>query len=413
MAKQWLILAALSFLFQDGKRDPAQGHPKVDQKRVDQAIEKGIRNLKERVSSLQSWKHFRYDMRHDELVLWSFVHAGVPEEDPEFQRLLTKTLDSPIERTYLAALRAMVLEEVDRLRYQMQIARCAQFLIDNQCSNGQWFYGEPSEYVDDIPTGGAKRDVATKGEAANRGDGRREKPRVVRKITLEQKRKGPWQGDNSNTQYAALGLRACHDAGIVLPKAVVVQAARWWEESVKRDGSWCYGGRDHHAEGYGSMSAGAVGSLVILNYILGQNWKNDRTVVRGLEWLRDNFTVKENPGKVEHAPHSSAWHHYYYLYALERAGVLYGTETLGSHEWYPEGANYLLDAQRSDGSWGSGGGRGGGRGPGGRGRGPGRFPGFGGDASVADTCFAILFLRRATRPLQDVPTVDDKRRHEK
>ena len=45
----------------------------------------------------------------------------------------------------------------------------------------------------------------------------------------------------------------------------------------------------------------------------------------------------------------------------------------------------LLDAQEADGSW-----------------------GFKSDidSPVWDTCFAILFLRRATRPLNDVASVD-------
>jgi hypothetical protein len=32
----------------------------------------------------------------------------------------------------------------------------------------------------------------------------------------------------------------------------------------------------------------------------------------------------------------------------------------------------------------------------------------GGDHAIWDTCFAILFLRRATRPLDDVATIDKK-----
>ena len=51
--------------------------------------------------------------------------------------------------------------------------------------------------------------------------------------------------------------------------------------------------------------------------------------------------------------------------------MLFGTETLGSHKWYPEGAEALLALQQADGGWGS----------------------------DIDTCFAILFLTRATRKL--------------
>jgi hypothetical protein len=74
----------------------------------------------------------------------------------------------------------------------------------------------------------------------------------------------------------------------------------------------------------------------------------------------------------------------YYLYALERAGMLTGVEKIGSHDWYAEGAKYLLDHQRADGSW----------------------PGGEEEEAVWNTCFAILFLKRSTRPLIDVPSVD-------
>ena len=62
--------------------------------------------------------------------------------------------------------------------------------------------------------------------------------------------------------------------------------------------------------------------------------------------------------------------------ALERAGMLFGTETMGDKYWYPEGAKVLCDIQKGGGAWGDG---------------------------TRDTCFAILFLKRATRPL-DVAT---------
>jgi hypothetical protein len=80
----------------------------------------------------------------------------------------------------------------------------------------------------------------------------------------------------------------------------------------------------------------------------------------------------------------------YFLYALERAGILCGVEKFGPHRWYAEGAQALVRDQKPDGSWLS--------------------PHPHGDRSrelnsVWDTCFAILFLKRATRPL-DVASTD-------
>ena len=81
--------------------------------------------------------------------------------------------------------------------------------------------------------------------------------------------------------------------------------------------------------------------------------------------------------------------YYYFMYGLERAGMLYGTERMGKHWWYSEGAEELLRRQKPSGAWGGG-----------------FFP----RQVVIDTCFAILFLRRATEPLGRVASGDRKKR---
>jgi hypothetical protein len=74
---------------------------------------------------------------------------------------------------------------------------------------------------------------------------------------------------------------------------------------------------------------------------------------------------------------------YYYMYGLERTGILFGTEKFGTRDWYAEGAQLLLKNQNAEGSWG---------------RAAQAKPDDKGK-STQDTCFAILFLRRATRAL--------------
>jgi hypothetical protein len=86
---------------------------------------------------------------------------------------------------------------------------------------------------------------------------------------------------------------------------------------------------------------------------------------------------------------------FYWLYAVERSGMLYGTENFGKHEWYIEGADWLLANQKPDGSW---------HNPDGHSGKVTNFPG-----AIGDTGFAILFLRRATRPLKDVVTGDSRK----
>jgi hypothetical protein len=101
-------------------------------------------------------------------------------------------------------------------------------------------------------------------------------------------------------------------------------------------------------------------------------------VQSGLGWLAENWSVTQNLGPAEvHEGHPETYL-YYYLYAVERLGMLYDTGKIGDHFWYPEGAEFLLKIQKADGSW--------------EGAEPQRKPAW-------DTCFAILFLKRATRPL--------------
>jgi hypothetical protein len=223
------------------------------------------------------------------------------------------------------------------------------------------------------------------------------KPKVVRKIPVQKSKAGPASGDNSNSQYAALGLRACSEAGITLPKESLALARKWWTECqhggdkdkkvatgkiTAEPRGWCYDVKDSHPA-YGSMTAGAVGSVAILDYLLDMDWKRDPSVASGLAWLTTHYSVTENVGPPQERAAGTTEFYYYYLYALERAGILAGTETLGAHKWYLEGAKVLVEAQTADGSWQHGG--------------EWNKPSW-------NTCFAILFLKRATRPL--VASVD-------
>ena len=202
----------------------AQG---LDQKRIDEAIAKGVQYLK--TAESPPWD--AHISNSDELVLLTLIHAGVPENDAKLQEYFTRAMAAKQERTYKVALLAMCLEELDRVKHQGKIRQCAQFLVDNMCQNGQWSYGEPSTFAEGTPTGGAGGAVAS-GKVKEVAGGGRQKPKVVQKVPVEKRVQGPASGDNSNSQYAALGLRACHDAGVVLPRETVIKPAkRWWATS--------------------------------------------------------------------------------------------------------------------------------------------------------------------------------------
>ncbi|MDA1193739.1 MAG: hypothetical protein O2894_00995 [Planctomycetota bacterium] len=150
----------------------------------------------------------------------------------------------------------------------------------------------------------------------------------------------------------------------------------------------------------GSMTTAGLSSLAIVKAMLlerdelSRDWRDkiDRGLWDAIAWLDTNFSVHANPGA------GSMWH-YYYLYGLERAGVIAGKRYLGDHDWYREGAELLLDAQTESGAW----------------EPPDQLGGFGAGmpggspyrTSLLDTCFALLFLKRATikpdRPILENP----------
>jgi hypothetical protein len=134
----------------------------------------------------------------------------------------------------------------------------------------------------------------------------------------------------------------------------------------------------------GSMTTSGVAAMVICKDALEAtgHWKavqkkGDQSIRDGCAWLAHNFTVRTNPGR------GGIWH-YYYLYGLERAGVLAIVREFGKHNWYVEGVKYLLGAQGGGGAW----------------------PGTGNCSELSNTCFALLFLKRATTPIIGEPEED-------
>ncbi|HKS16306.1 MAG TPA: prenyltransferase/squalene oxidase repeat-containing protein [Planctomycetota bacterium] len=344
-----------------------QDPPKVNQRAIDYAVERGGLFLVGELARPIEGK-FAEKMRwgRDELILYALIHVGVDYSNHRaYTTALEEIATQELRNTYQASLTALVLESVDKVKYYGQLAQCAQFLVDNQCANGQWSYGKPVK-MPDLPKGPAK-------------DGG-----TVTAIKIVKRGKGPDRGDNSNSQYAALGLRACAAAGLQLPDEVFTAAAKWWEKNQGKDGGWGYADAGQMGDpSYGSMTAGGVASLIIFRHLLRQDTEKHAPIKKAMEWMGSNLVITENPGYER--PYQ--WHHYW-LYAVERAGILGGTEKLGDHWWYSEGVDHLLKAQdQKRGFWISE---------------KNGMESVGGAA--ADTAFAILFLRRATKPLVKVIT---------
>jgi hypothetical protein len=362
----------------------AQDPNAVSPRDIERAIHKGTEFLKA--------APFTPDRTHpcaNDLILLTLIHAEVPETNAVLQQYLKNCLESPLEKTYNVALQAMCLEQLDPTGYQQRLAQCAQFLVDNQASNGQWSYGHSTDLKKYVFEGKKEEKKVATGKpdsARDFGGGLTQKAKPKNAIVVTQQRQSGAGGDNSNSQYASLGLRACWDANVQVPLEVCNLAKKWWIDSQSPDESgskldknavgsgpgetakiqgWDYKNASEPGAKapYHAMTAGAVGAVVIYDYILGINFKKDSVAVAGVNWLGKHFAVNGN---------------LYYMYGLERAGMLYGTEKFGDHDWYLEGAKSIVRSQKDDGSWGVAGNEG---------------------KTTISTCFAILFLKKATRAI--------------
>jgi hypothetical protein len=305
---------------------------------IQASIQKGLRVMLSEQSANGSWvQHPGYTA----LALLAMVKAGMDPARDECVKAASFLATAELTRTYDVALTALALDEVDRRKYRPVIESCVRFLQDKQLNNGMWDYRKGGE-----------------GQAVN----------LQGQNSVD--------GDHSNTQFALLGLMAAQKSGIPISQFVLDRARRHWTDSQNADGGWGYGSSRGQSTSYGSMTAAGVASMFLLgNDLYTQTEKcgiyveNDR-VAKGLEWIARSWSVAANP-----AAKGGLAEPYYYLYALERIGVLTGLKYIGSHDWYREGAAFLVKDQKPDGSWGR------------------RLYG------LSDTCFAVLFLAKGPAPI--------------
>jgi len=154
-------------------------------------------------------------------------------------------------------------------------------------------------------------------------------------------------GDPSNTQYAILALREAAEYGVPVARVVWERARGYWIKMQNPDGGWGY----VRGTSTGSMTVAGIASLSIAEQMLvsdegvtpdGQapccrEPEEDNSIERGVGWLSKRFAVGHNPGHT-------TWL-LYYLYGLERAGRLSGQRFFDQHDWYREGAVFLIDGQ--------------------------------------------------------------------
>ncbi len=205
--------------------------------------------------------------------------------------------------------------------------------------------------------------------------------------------KPPSDTDNSNTQFAILALLAASKKQYDLPldRTFALMVMRF-QTSQNKDGSWHYkyknGGHLREDLGHEPMTAVGLLALAVGHGMANDLWAaapgqqrvqpafkdkmDDEMVNKGFKALSKH--VKE-PSKTSHLPSDEVMKNLYYLWSVERVGVLFQQKEIEGKQWYPWGAEFLLATQQPDGNWKDG-----------------RYHDR---KDMVDTCFALLFLKQA------------------
>jgi hypothetical protein len=284
------------------------------------------------------------------LAMLALLTAGVPADDPVVKRGMPYIRGLEPKHTYVVGLQTMVLAEVGDVRDQHKIQTNVNWLIDSAITRGGKL--------------GAGGKVLGWTYSTGMGD----------------------RTDNSNTQYALLGLWAGRQAGATIDKGVWDAIRDYYTSTQIKAGvdarglqmaGWSYTPDGRAAEGKKgdlldggmvtpTMTAAGVCGLFIAGLDANDNkqeldeatgvaakcgfYPDDDAVARGMRWLAQNLRFTNPP------------HTFYNVYGIERVGRLSGQRFIGEHDWYREGCEYLTGvkespdsktplAQKSDGRW--------------------------------------------------------------
>lgn len=318
--------------------------------KVRKSIDLGVKFLKKQQTPQGTWEgvvlNFLADMDGGAtaLVTLALLNCGVKHDDPAVARALDYLRGLPPKKTYVAGLQNMVFAEARQAKDLPIIQRNADWLIDKAIGlkGGQlegWSY--PGNTVP----------------------------------------------DNSNTQYALLGLYAAKYAGARIDDDVWREIQRFYTRTQKKPtpttGFWQYHNSRFDNQASFTMTVAGVCGLVIAGMGLDQSeqqldlksgvaancgiYPQNDAIARGMNWIAANFNF--DAGKSI----------FYNIYGIERLGRLSGQRFIGKFDWYREGCEYLINAQAADGSI---------------------TKGHGIDgAEVISTAFGLLFLSKGRTPV--------------
>ena len=288
--------------------------PPATSANVEEAIAQACQTLKRFQRDDGSWVEYPgYNGATTALAIQALLLAGEPKDSPHIKRgIVALTKYNPTE-TYTRSLRAMAyaLLVADYPELRPKLLAEAQWLAQQQKPDGMWNYGD------------------------KRATGR---------------------PDNSNTQFAVLGLRDAASANIEINPTTWKRLYTHYTTTQMPDGGWSYEkpAPDKPGSSEVTIVAPSLASLLIINDELMKNsgcpcqtgasqggTLDEKHVDKGVAWLVDYFDHGRTSERMQ------TWETYFY-YGLLRAGQASGLKTIGKHDWYERGKTTMFRMVRSD-----------------------------------------------------------------
>jgi squalene-hopene/tetraprenyl-beta-curcumene cyclase len=188
--------------------------------------------------------------------------------------------------------------------------------------------------------------------------------------------RGAGRPDLSNAQMAIEALR---DAGLKSDDEAFKNAVKFLsrtqnlsetndQEWAGNDGGFIYGpSADRRGESMAGEYAGPDGKRLLRSYgsmtyaglksmIHAGLTKDDPRVKAAFEWVRNNYTLDENPGMKTSDPKAAQYGLYYYYQVMAKALNAYDEPMItdgqgNAHDWRKELVAKLATLQKADGSW--------------------------------------------------------------
>lgn len=314
---------------------------------------RGVEYLKSQQNPDGNWFYANHVIGITSLCGLALVENGVPVSDAAVEnahRFVRRNLDD-LRNTYDLSLAILFLSRVGDRDNRTAIRDMAARLIAGQNVDGGWGYTCP--LVNAIVL-------------SNRDD-------------LPDAPEGP--GDNSCTQFGTLGLWVASRWGVNIDDAMERVGQRFVDTQIQ-DGGWTYRHDQDGAASRNSMTYAGLFCLAVSKATaIRQQQEETRTETTRPGVAEDEETLQDDPvfsSGLERAGQFAGGigrtAQRYFLWSVERLGVLLGLSEFGETDWFRQGAEALVATQEDSGAW----------------KNPNEDRG-----NLSDTAFAILFLRKA------------------